>query len=133
MLAGSVEGWNNRKNRVDSVVDNMNLEIGDPTFQFPNTTHHHHHHHRNTKPNHQGSTEEDPAPTGMKGRERSISAPNVSQAIINADSVLPAELQSRLGPQKDIRSKYIHPSLDLTNKTVKPLLFTKSCNSLNRI
>ena len=103
MLAGSVEGWNNRKNRVDSVVDNMNLEIGDPTFQFPNTTHHH----RNTKPNHQGSTEEDPAPTGMKGRERSISAPNVSQAIINADSVLPAELSQRLGPQKDIRSKHL--------------------------
>ena len=97
MLAGSVEGWNNRKNRVDSVLDYINIEPGDPTFKFPTD--------RNTKPNHQGSTEEDPAPTGMKGRERSISAPNVSQAIINADSVLPAELSQRLGPQKDIRSK----------------------------
>ena len=27
----------------------------------------------------------------------------------------------------------IHPSLDLTNNPVRPLLFTKSCNSLNQI
>ena len=34
--------------------------------------------------------------------------------------------------QGDFTEKLLHPSLDLTNKPIRPLLYTKSCNSLFR-
>ena len=101
ILAGSVDGWGGRRTNANRVVENLNLEIDGPTsiYTFPNTatlsT-------RTTTT--QRSTEEEPGP--IANRERSISAPNVSQAIINADTVLPAELSHLRNQQRDIRSKY---------------------------
>ena len=72
----------------------------------------------------QQSVEEDPAPIAS-ARERSISAPNVSQSILNADSVLP-ELSNLRHQQRDIRSKrWFHV------KNFLPIDFTKFFPSIS--
>lgn len=92
MLAGGDVGWGGK--RPNKVMDNLNLESGD-TFQFPPASNR-----RSIKRNHGDN------PTApITSRERSISAPNVSHPIINAD-VLPPELSHLRTHQKDIRSNF---------------------------
>lgn len=95
ILAGSVD----RDRR--TLVDNLNLEGGSFHIQT------------NRKVKNQQSVEEDPAPIAS-ARERSISAPNVSQSILNADSVLP-ELSNLRHQQRDIRTHNMVPLDELYN------------------
>ena len=63
------------------------------------------------------------------------------QNIYNRTQLLTLRMLLRLSPRvqnnnfnnaKEYETK-IHPKLDLVSFSVKPLLFTKSCSSLNRI